>query len=178
MISFDSNPGKRLEILHCLPDPVQAFLKNVVGSRVGQPDVALAAIAKGRAGDHADLVALDCWPGGSPTGEDAGFNGIIARTAIGAELLTSAIAEGALELDMDELPIEETLESWQPHQSRRKAAVASRLRAMASEGLPEMATPGLRLDQAEQRLSAEAKQAEFEGTVQRIRKGVAGDPRP
>ena len=49
---------------------------------------------------------------------------------------------------MDGLPINETLEDWQPHQSRRKAAVPSRHRAMVNEGLPGMRTPGLRMDQA------------------------------
>jgi GNAT superfamily N-acetyltransferase len=129
-------------------------------------------------GEVTDLVALDCWPGGAPVGEDEGFNGIIARTDRGAELLTAAVADGALELDMDNLPFDETLEDWQPHQSRRKAALASRIRAMVSEGLPEMATPGIRLDQAEQRLSADDKQAEFDGTVMRIKRGVHGEVRP
>ena len=129
-------------------------------------------------GEVTDLVALDCWPGGAPVGEDTGFNGIIARTERGAELLNAAIADGALELDMDDLPIDETLEDWQPHQSRRKAALASRIRAMVSQGLPEMATPGIRLDQAEHRLSADDKQAEFDGTVMRIKRGVHGQQRP
>ena len=129
-------------------------------------------------GEVADLVALDCWPGGSPVGEDEGFNGIIACTERGAELLAAAIADGAIELDQDELAIDETLELWQPHQSRRKSAVASRFRAMESEGLPIIRTPGIRLDTAEERLTADQKTAEFKGSVARIRRGVNGDPRP
>ncbi len=127
-------------------------------------------------GEVADLVALDCWPGGVPVGEDGGFNGIVARTAAGAELLAAAVADGALVLTHDELPIDETLEDWQPHQSRRKTAVASRLRAMAAAGLPEMATTGLRLDAAEKRLSAQERAEEYAGALERIRRGVDGEP--
>ena len=122
-------------------------------------------------GEVADIVALDCWPGGAPVGEDEGFNGIIARTESGAELLAAAIDDRAIELTHDQLPANETLEDWQPHQSRRKAAVPSRLRAMASEGLPPMSTKGLRLNRAEARLSSEERDREFEGTVERIRRG-------
>ncbi len=125
-------------------------------------------------GEVADLVALDCWPGGAPVGEDDGFNGVIARTPAGAELLAAALGDGALVLTDDDLPVAETLESWQPHQSRRKAAVASRLRAMADAGLPVLATPGLRLDVAEARLSPEERRREHEGARVRIgRRGQA-----
>ncbi len=34
-------------------------------------------------GESADLAASDVWPGGSPTGEDEGFNGVITRTQTG-----------------------------------------------------------------------------------------------
>lgn len=129
-------------------------------------------------GEVADVVALDCWPGGAPVGEDDGYNGIIARTNAGAELLAAAIADGAIEIDMDDLPIDETLEDWQPHQSRRKAAVPSRLRAMVNEGLPLLETPGLRMEQAEARLTDEQKRIECEGTQLRIKRGVNGQPRP
>ena len=30
-------------------------------------------------GESADVAALDTWPGGSPKGEDEGFNAVIAR---------------------------------------------------------------------------------------------------
>jgi coenzyme F420 hydrogenase subunit beta len=122
-------------------------------------------------GEVADLVSMDCWPGGAPTGEDEGFNGIIARTERGAELLAAAIADGVIDLTHDGLPVDETLEDWQPHQSRRKAAVPSRLRAMESEGLPVLRTTGLRLDRAEARMSAEEQDQEFSGSVERIRRG-------
>lgn len=81
-------------------------------------------------------------------------------------------------LDQDSLPISETLESWQPHQSRRKAAVASRLKAMAAHELPTIRTPGLRLDLAEERLSEEERLAEFDGTSARIAQGRPTSARP
>ena len=123
-------------------------------------------------GEVADIVGLDCWPGGAPTAEDPGYDGIIARTESGAELLANAIDDGVIEIDRDGLQIDETLESWQPHQSRRKAAVSSRLRAMRDEGLPTLETQGLRLDVAEERLNDEAKDRERNGARQRIRDGL------
>ena len=36
-------------------------------------------------GEAADIAASDCWPGGSPNGEDEGFNGVIVRTERGLE---------------------------------------------------------------------------------------------
>lgn len=122
-------------------------------------------------GEVADLVSLDCWPGGAPTGEDAGFNGIIARTPTGADLVEAAVRDGALTLDMDNLPVDETLENWQPHQSRRKAAVAARLQAMTESGLPAIETPGLRLMTAASRLTEDHQRAETQGTLRRISEG-------
>ena len=96
-------------------------------------------------GETADLVSLDCWPGGGPTGEDAGFNGIIARTEVGAELLSAAVEAGAVTITEDELDIE-VLELWQPHQSRRKLATPGRLAAMADAGLPTVDFVGFGLE--------------------------------
>jgi len=122
-------------------------------------------------GEVADIVGLDCWPGGAPMGEDAGYDGIIVRTTVGEELIDAAVTAGAISIDQESLPVDQTLESWQPHQSRRKAAVSSRLRGMASEGLPVISTSGLRLDLAEKRLSGADRQAEEDGARKRIRKG-------
>ena len=49
-------------------------------------------------GEAADVAAADVWPGGAPTGEDAGFNGIIVRTAVGEDLVASAVEAGELVL--------------------------------------------------------------------------------
>jgi len=42
-------------------------------------------------GESADLAASDVWPGGGPTGESEGFNGIIVRTARGPRTLPGAL---------------------------------------------------------------------------------------
>ena len=38
-------------------------------------------------GECSDLAALDTWPGGSPAGEDEGFNAVIARTEKGNKFI-------------------------------------------------------------------------------------------
>lgn len=126
-------------------------------------------------GEVADLVSLDCWPGGAPDGEDAGFNGIIARTEIGQRLLDGAVASGFLTMVDDGLPVD-ILEEWQPHQSRRKQAVAARLSAMAAAGLPTLETVGLHVDEASHELTPEERQAESDGATDRIRRGLHRDP--
>ncbi len=122
-------------------------------------------------GEVADLVSLDCWPGGGPTGEDDGFNGIIARTEAGAGLLAAAISEGAVVITDDDLPVAETLELWQPHQSRRKRAVPQRLAAMRAAGLPVTTYSGVHLDEFS---TGEVD----EGTAVRIARGANTDPQP
>ncbi|MCY3807353.1 MAG: Coenzyme F420 hydrogenase/dehydrogenase, beta subunit C-terminal domain, partial [bacterium] len=69
-------------------------------------------------GEAADVAAADVWPGGSPTGEDAGFNGIIVRTATGEDLVTSAVEAGNLVLGDPITPRE--FDGLQPHQVRKK----------------------------------------------------------
>lgn len=122
-------------------------------------------------GEVADIVSLDCWPGGGPTGEDDGFNGIIVRTDAGTELFEAAVDVGALVLSDDNLPVHETLETWQPHQSRRKKAVPQRLAAMATAGLPSTTYRGVHLD--------EFTTGEVDaGTAVRISNRANGDPQP
>ena len=45
-------------------------------------------------GEAADIVSADCWPGGAPVGEDAGFNAVLVRTRAGARLFECAVADG------------------------------------------------------------------------------------
>ncbi len=122
-------------------------------------------------GEVADIVSLDCWPGGGPTVEDDGFNGIIARTIEGAELLDAAIAERVIVITDDDLPVHETLELWQPHQSRRKRAVPQRLAAMAASGLPVTAYTGVHFDRF-------TTGSVDDGTMVRIERGANRDPQP
>ena len=49
-------------------------------------------------GDSADLAALDTWPGGSPVGEDEGFNAAIIRTKKGYDLVHDARDAGYIKI--------------------------------------------------------------------------------
>ena len=59
-------------------------------------------------GDSADIAALDTWRGGSPEGEDEGFNAAIIRTKKGFELLNDASKAGYIKIG-DEINIEDIL---------------------------------------------------------------------
>jgi coenzyme F420 hydrogenase subunit beta len=69
-------------------------------------------------GETADVAAADVWPGGSPTGDDDGFNGIIVRSAVGAELVRSAANAGDLVLGDAITPSQ--FDDFQPHQVRKR----------------------------------------------------------
>ncbi|HLH67381.1 MAG TPA: Coenzyme F420 hydrogenase/dehydrogenase, beta subunit C-terminal domain [Solirubrobacteraceae bacterium] len=94
-------------------------------------------------GDSADIVAGDCWEGGSPAGEDEGFNAILVRTERGQRLFGEAVRTGALVIDR---PIGfRDMDRFQPHQVRRRRAVWARLVGMRAAGLPTVRARGLRL---------------------------------
>ena len=95
-------------------------------------------------GEAADISVSDVWPGGGPSGEDAGFNGFIARTERGAELLKRAVEAGSLNL-VQELDFAD-FDLFQPHQVRKKQAMTARLAALRDSGLPTPDYPHLRLD--------------------------------
>ncbi|HTL91040.1 MAG TPA: Coenzyme F420 hydrogenase/dehydrogenase, beta subunit C-terminal domain, partial [Steroidobacteraceae bacterium] len=85
-------------------------------------------------GVEADIAASDVWPGGSPAGEDAGFNGIIVRTARGLELYEAAVAAGALTIDHSATYAD--FDRFQPHQVRKRRAIWARLKALQATGKP------------------------------------------
>ena len=85
-------------------------------------------------GEAADIAAADCWPGGAPTGEDEGFNGVLVRTQRGADLLASAVDAGMIVRGRVLDPADFT--NWQPHNVRKTAAVPARLRGLAAAGQP------------------------------------------
>jgi coenzyme F420 hydrogenase subunit beta len=95
-------------------------------------------------GESADLVASDVWPGGGPTGEDEGFNGIIVRTRRGLELYEAALAAGAL-VEVPRRVSFRDFDDFQPHQVRKKRAVWARLAGRKAAGQPVPDTNGLRL---------------------------------
>ncbi len=94
-------------------------------------------------GESADIVVADFWPGGAPTGEDAGFNSIVIRTDTGRALLNSAVAAGALTVERD-LTIDD-MSNTQPHQVRKKYALWARFVGMRATGHLVPHVEGLRL---------------------------------
>ena len=115
-------------------------------------------------GEAADLAALDIWPGGSPTGEDAGFNGVIIRSPRAAALVEDAVSAGALVLGQNHAPRD--LDDFQPHQVAKKRAMAARLRGLTEAGAPIYAHEGLRIDELD---GGDAK--EQAGAAMRMRNG-------
>ena len=127
-------------------------------------------------GEAADVAAADVWPGGSPSGEDAGFNGIIVHSAEGEALVASAAAAGELVLGEPITPRQ--FDHLQPHQVHKKEALAARFEGLAASGFPVIDTPGLRIEELGERLSAAAREKEAEGTRQRVRQGRVAEPLP
>jgi coenzyme F420 hydrogenase subunit beta len=115
-------------------------------------------------GEAADIAAADIWPGGVPEGEDAGCNGGITRTEGGAELVKQAVEAGDLVVGPDIPP--RLFDDYQPHQVRKKQALAARLRGLQAAGSPVYAHDGLRIDE----LDAGSAREEA-GTAQRVREG-------
>lgn len=131
-------------------------------------------------GEAADIAASDAWPGGSPTREgsvdDPGTNAIIARTAVGQELMEAAERDGALVLEREIGPAE--MSEYQPHQVRKKLAVSPRLQGIADESRVVPRYSGLRLDELAAGQSVEVNTAQRDGTRERIRKGKATEATP
>ncbi|WP_170334287.1 Coenzyme F420 hydrogenase/dehydrogenase, beta subunit C-terminal domain [Ruegeria arenilitoris] len=122
-------------------------------------------------GEASDLAAADIWPGGAPTGEDAGFNGVICRTAKGQALMDAAIADGALASEKALGPRD--FDDFQPHQVNKKHAIAARLRGLSKAGAPVYHHTGLRIDVLDA-----ADEREEDGAEQRVRSGRFAENMP
>lgn len=120
-------------------------------------------------GEAADVAAADVWPGGSPTGEDAGINGIVVRSKAGERLVSGAVDAGALVVGDPMSPA--LLDDCQPHQVRKKVALTARFDGLTEAGMPVVGTKGLRLEELGTRLDADARRRETEGTLRRVREG-------
>lgn len=127
-------------------------------------------------GEAADIVAADVWPGGSPTGEDAGINGIVVRSDAGERLVASAVEAGALVVGEPLTP--DALDDFQPHQVRKKVALTARFDGLTVAGLPVIETKGLRLEDLGARLQTDARRREIEGTLRRVREGRFAEDLP
>jgi coenzyme F420 hydrogenase subunit beta len=127
-------------------------------------------------GEGADIAASDCWPGGGPTGEDEGFNGILVRTQAGARLFEAALRAGALAIDREIGPRD--MDVFQPHQVRKKRAVWARLAGMAAAGMATPRVTGLRIEELARENGLAQNLAEARGSRRRAKAGRLGEPAP
>jgi coenzyme F420 hydrogenase subunit beta len=126
-------------------------------------------------GESADLAASDVWPGGGPSGEDEGFNGIIVRTRRGLELYREALAAGAIIVEAREIGFRD-FDEFQPHQVRKKRAVWARLAGMKAAGQPVPETHNLRLAECARMNTLKENLAEARGAHRRAKQGTLGEP--
>ena len=119
-------------------------------------------------GESSDIAALDTWRGGSPKGEDEGFNAAIVRTANGLDLLNEAIKAGYIKKG-DDLTIED-INDFQPHQVNKKKAVYARHKGMKKQNIPTLSTNGLRIKELYDLNSKEFNLKEEEGISSRVNK--------
>jgi coenzyme F420 hydrogenase subunit beta len=125
-------------------------------------------------GELADIAVSDVWPNGSPSGEDAGFNGFIARTPKGRALLEDAERAGALVL-IEELGFRD-LDNVQPHQVRKKQELTARLAAMRDAGAVTPSFTGLRLDDAAATTDPATRHASYAGMADRLNRRDNREP--
>jgi coenzyme F420 hydrogenase subunit beta len=116
-------------------------------------------------GECADVVALDTWPGGAPVAEDAGFNAIVVRSEMGEAVVSAAVADGSLVVGDPLAPAD--LNRFQPHQVRKKVALAARYDGMIDAGVDPIETHGLRIDRLGERFAGD-RDAERAGTRRRM----------
>ena len=119
-------------------------------------------------GESSDIAALDTWKGGSPKGEDEGFNAAIVRTTNGLDLLNEAIKAGYIKKG-DDLTIED-INDFQPHQVNKKKAVYARHKGMKKQNIPTLSTNGLRIKELYDLNSKEFNLNEEEGISSRVNK--------
>jgi coenzyme F420 hydrogenase subunit beta len=125
-------------------------------------------------GLEADIAASDVWPGGSPAGEDAGFNGIIVRTARGLELYEAAVAAGALTIDQPATYAD--FDRFQPHQVRKRRAVWARLKALQATGKPIPQVTNLGLEDCARQNTLRENLAEYRGARDRAGASLLTEP--
>ncbi len=125
-------------------------------------------------GEHADIAVLDCWPGGGPTGEDAGFNAFVTRTAAGDAVFSAAVDAGAI--IVTDAVTERELDDYQPHQVRKKRALHWRLKAMADAGALTPRFERLRIESFAAPEGSEVAARNRDGMADRIAQGKTSEP--
>ena len=119
-------------------------------------------------GDSSDLAALDTWPGGSPVGEDEGYNAAIIRTKKGYDLVHDARHAGYIKIGND-LKIED-INDFQPHQVSKKKAVYARHQGMKNVNRPTLNTKNLRIKELYDLNTKEFNENEAKGISSRLTK--------
>jgi len=119
-------------------------------------------------GESSDIASLDTWRGGSPEGEDEGFNAAIVRTKKGLDLLNEASNAGYIKIG-DQLKIED-INDFQPHQVKKKKAVYARHEGMRKNNIPTVNTNGLRIKELSDLNSEDFNLKEEQGISSRIKK--------
>jgi len=119
-------------------------------------------------GESSDIAALDTWRGGSPKGEDEGFNAAIIRTKKGYELLNETVKTGYIKMG-DQLEIKD-IDDFQPHQVKKKKAVYARHEGMRKQNIPTVNTNGLRIKELYDLNSKEFNLKEEGGIISRVKK--------
>jgi coenzyme F420 hydrogenase subunit beta len=127
-------------------------------------------------GESADIVAADCWDGGSPAGEDDGFNAVLVRTGAGAALFEAAVAAGRLTLVRD-ITFRD-MDRFQPHQVRKKRAVWARISGIRATGGRTPSVRGLRIRRLAVRTSPRLLFHEASEAAGRMRAGRFGEAAP
>ena len=119
-------------------------------------------------GESSDLAALDTWPGGSPVGEDEGFNAAIIRTKKGYDLVHDARDAGYIKIG-NHLKIED-INDFQPHQVSKKKAVYARHQGMKNINRPTLNTKNLRIKELYDLNTKEFNENEAKGISSRLTK--------
>ncbi len=117
-------------------------------------------------GECADIAAADAWPGGAPTGDDEGFNAVVVRTQAGERLMAAAVTSGKVAVG-DSLTAGD-LNDFQPHQVRKKQALAARYQGMVDAGVKPIDASGLRLTELGRALDPAAATAQRTGSRRRF----------
>ena len=121
-------------------------------------------------GEATDVSVADAWPGGGPTEEEwGGYNVFISRTERGDELMRDAIADGAVTVTEQGIEI---MYDVQPHQAVKKQALNARLKAVEDNGDALPVFRNLRLDAASAQRDQAFHDSNYEGTSERLKRGV------
>ena len=119
-------------------------------------------------GESSDIAALDTWRGGSPKGEDEGFNAAVMRTKKGIQVFNEAVESGYL-IKGDKITIED-IKDFQPHQTSKKQAVFARHLGMKKNNVPTIKTKNLRIEYLYKLNDEDFNNQQKQGVSQRLKR--------